>query len=161
MALSSPQHIINERPGRILVLGLLCDDEGGAAIVGGTGLTGLHRRHLNHAPLAGCVPGDVDGLVATWDDYLETCKTIMSETGLSCFANSRANNDARLYEITLWQQGLGYYNQAGEVTLDSPENIATLEKLGEFWTAGVTSEEVPWTDGWYAELQSLDEPVAT
>jgi lactose/L-arabinose transport system substrate-binding protein len=106
-------------------------------------------------------PGEVDGLVATWDDYLQTCKTILSETGLNCFANSRANNDARLYEITLWQQGLGYYNKAGEVTVDSPENIATLEKLGEFWTAGVTSEEVPWTDGWYAELQSLDEPVAT
>jgi lactose/L-arabinose transport system substrate-binding protein len=106
-------------------------------------------------------PDEVSQLVSTWNGYLEVCKTIKSETGLNCFANSKANNDARLYEIILWQQGLGYYNKDGQVTVDSPENIATLEKMGEFWAAGVTSEEVPWTDGWYAELQSLEEPVAT
>lgn len=106
-------------------------------------------------------PTEVDKLAATWDGYLEVCTTIKEQTGLDCFANSKANNDARLYEIILWQQGLGYYNQDGKITVDAPENVATLEKMGEFWTAGVTSEEIPWTDGWYAELQSLDEPVAT
>jgi ABC-type glycerol-3-phosphate transport system substrate-binding protein len=63
--------------------------------------------------------------------------------------------------MTLWQQGLGYYNENGEVTVDSPENVATLEKLGEFWDAGVVSDQLEWTDGWYAELNSLDAPVGT
>ncbi len=106
-------------------------------------------------------PISVTQMVSTWDGYLNVCKTVKAKTGLSCFANSKANNDARLYEIALWQQGLGYYDKDGKITVDSPENIATLEKFGEFWKAGVTSEETPWTDGWYAELQSPDKPVAS
>jgi lactose/L-arabinose transport system substrate-binding protein len=106
-------------------------------------------------------PDEVSALVATWDGYLDVCKTIKEETGRDCFAHNKANNFGRLYEMALWQQGLGYYNDAGEVTVDSPENIATLEKFGEFWDAEVCSDQLEWTDGWYAEMNSLDEPIAT
>lgn len=106
-------------------------------------------------------PDEVGELVATWDGYLEVCKTIKEETGFYCFAHNKANNYGRLYEMALWQQGLGYYNEAGQVTVDSPENIATLEKLGEFWDVDVCSDQLEWTDGWYAEMNSLDEPIAT
>jgi len=94
----------------------------------------------------------VSELVSTWDNYLTVCTTIMQTTGHTCFANSTATNNGRLFEIALWQQGLGYYDENGAVTVDSAENVATLEKLGEFWAAGVTSEAQPWTDSWYAEL---------
>jgi lactose/L-arabinose transport system substrate-binding protein len=120
-----------------------------------------YRRDVFEAAGLPTDPAEVSDLVATWDGYLEVCKTVKEQTGRLCFAHSRANNDARLYEIALWQQGLGYYDEEGKVTVDSPENIATLEKLAEFWEADVTSEEVPWTDPWYAELNSLDEPIAT
>jgi len=103
----------------------------------------------------------VSKLVATWDDYLGVCKTIKEKTGHNCFANGRTTNDARLYEIMLWQQGLGYYNHDGQVTVDSPENVATLEKLAEFWSAGVTSEAQPWTDPWYAELGGAGDDTVT
>ncbi len=106
-------------------------------------------------------PAEVSKMFATWDSYLETCKEIKTKTGLACFSSSKANNNARLYEMMLWQQGMGYYDADGKVTIDSPENIATLEKLGEFWTADVTSETAPWTDPWYAEFASPDESVAT
>jgi ABC-type glycerol-3-phosphate transport system substrate-binding protein len=106
-------------------------------------------------------PAEVSKMVATWDDYLKLCKTILDKTKLSCFESSKANNDARLYEMMLWQQGLGYVNANGELTVDSAENIATLEKLGEFWKAGVTADQKPWTDGWYADFASEDAPVAT
>lgn len=106
-------------------------------------------------------PDSVSALVATWDDYLKVCKTIKEKTGADCFSNNKANNYGRLYEMMLWQQGLGYYNDKGQVTVDSPENIATLEKMGEFWKANVTSDQSEWTDGWYAELASLDKPIAT
>jgi lactose/L-arabinose transport system substrate-binding protein len=103
-------------------------------------------------------PAEVSPLVATWDAYLDTCKKIVDATGVPCFMQNRANNDARWYEIMLWQQGLGYYDATGKVTIDSPENIATLEKLGEFWAApGVVSDaEANWTDPWYARFSATD-----
>jgi ABC-type glycerol-3-phosphate transport system substrate-binding protein len=120
-----------------------------------------YRRDVFKAAGLSDDPAEVDKMVSTWDGYLATCKTIKEKTGKNCFAHSTSNNDARLYEIALWQQGLGYYDAAGKVSVDSPQNVDTLEKLGEFWKAKVTSEEVPWTDPWYAELSSKDKSVAT
>jgi ABC-type glycerol-3-phosphate transport system substrate-binding protein len=106
-------------------------------------------------------PDSVSKMVATWDDYLTLCKTIKDKAGTLCFSNNKGQNFGRLYEMMLWQQGLGYYNDKNEITVDSPENIATLEKMGEFWKANVTSDELEWTDTWYAELGRLDKPIAT
>ncbi len=109
-------------------------------------------------------PVEVSKQFATWDSYLAACKTIKEKTGTPCFMQNRANNDARWYEIMLWQQGLGYYDAAGSVTIDSAENIATLKKLGEFWDAGVVADvEANWTDPWYARFKStvLADTVAT
>jgi len=107
-------------------------------------------------------PAKVSEAIATWDDYFNACKTIKEKTGLKCFANNKANNYGRLYEMMLWQQGLGYYDaKTGEVTVDSPENIATLEMLGKFWKEDLVSDELEWTDPWYAEMASLDKPVAS
>ena len=120
-----------------------------------------YRRDVFKAAGLSDDPKEVDKLVSTWDGYLSVCQTVKEKTGKNCFSLSKANNDARLYEIALWQQGLGYYDSSGKITVDSPENVATLEKLGEFWKAGVTSEEQAWTDPWYAELSSKDESVAS
>jgi ABC-type glycerol-3-phosphate transport system substrate-binding protein len=120
-----------------------------------------YRRDVFKAAGLSDDPKEVDKMVSTWDGYLDVCKTIKEKTGKNCFSLSKANNDARLYEIALWQQGLGYYDVNGKVTVDSPENVATLEKLGDFWKAGVTSEEQAWTDPWYAELSSKDSSVAS
>jgi lactose/L-arabinose transport system substrate-binding protein len=112
------------------------------------------------------LPSDPDGVskaVATWDDYFNVCKTIKEKTGSACFSNNKANNYGRLYEMMLWQQGLGYYDAEGNVTVDSPENIATLETLKKFWDADLTSDQLEWTDGWYAELaaDTSAKPIAT
>lgn len=107
-------------------------------------------------------PEQVNELVSTWDGYLDVCRTIKEETGLYCFAHNKANNYGRLYEMVLWEQGLGYYDaETGEITIDSPENVATLEMLGRFWEEDLVSDNLEWTDPWYAEFASLDEPVAT
>jgi len=110
------------------------------------------------------LPDDPDGVskaITTWDEYLTACKTIKEKTKADCFSLNKANNYARLYEMMLWQQGLGYYNDKGVVTVDSPENIATLEKMAEFWKANVVSDQLEWGDGWYGELGSNDKPIAT
>ncbi len=107
-------------------------------------------------------PESVSNLVATWEDYLQVCRTIKAKTGSYCFAHNRANNYGRLYEMVLWERGLGYYDAAtGEVTIDSPENIETLKMLGRFWEEDLVSDALEWTDPWYAELAAQDQPIAT
>ena len=120
-----------------------------------------YRRDVFGAAGLPTDPEAVSNSVATWSDYLELCQTIKEETGNDCFAQNKANNYARSFEMMLWQQGLGYYNEAGDITVDSPQNVATLEMLGAFWDAGLLSDQLEWTDGWYAELASEDSPVAT
>ena len=122
-----------------------------------------YRRDVFEAAGLPSDPESVSDAVATWDDYFNVCQTIMEKTGSACFSNNKANNYGRLYEMMLWQQGLGYYNEAGEVTVDSPENIATLETLKKFWDANLTSDQLEWTDGWYAELAADTDakPIAT
>jgi len=122
-----------------------------------------YRRDVFDAAGLSSDPDSVSEAVATWDDYFNVCQTIMEKTGSSCFSNNKANNYGRLYEMMLWQQGLGYYNAEGQVTVDSPENIATLEMLKKFWDANLTSDQLEWTEGWYAELAAETDakPIAT
>lgn len=121
-----------------------------------------YRRDVFTAAGLPTDPDSVSKLIATWDDYLKVCQTIMTKTGDDCFANNKANNYGRLYEMMLWQQGLGYYDKTGKVTVDSAQNVATLEELKKFWDAGLLSDQLEWTDGWYAELAAGGTtPVAT
>jgi lactose/L-arabinose transport system substrate-binding protein len=122
-----------------------------------------YRRDVFEAAGLPSDPESVSEAVSTWDKYFDVCQTIMEETGSACFSNNKANNYGRLYEMMLWQQGLGYYNAEGQVTVDSPENIATLEMLKRFWDADLTSDQLEWTDGWYAEMAAETDakPVAT
>jgi len=121
-----------------------------------------YRRDVFEAAGLPTDPDEVSETIATWDDYYEACRTIKEQTGSYCFAHNKANNWGRLYEMVLWQQGLGYYDpQTGDVSVDSPENVATLEKLGLFWGEDLVSDSLEWTDPWYEELGSLDQPIAT
>jgi lactose/L-arabinose transport system substrate-binding protein len=111
-------------------------------------------------------PEAVSEMVATWEGYLNTCRTIKEETGLYCFAMNKANNYGRLYEMMLWERGLGYYDrETGAVIVDSPENVEMLEMLGKFWEEDLVSDNLEWTDPWYAEFSEIlaegGKPVAT
>ena len=106
-------------------------------------------------------PDSVSEMVATWQDYLNVCKTIKDATGLYCFQNSKANNDARMFEMMLWSQGQGYFDDAGNLAVASPTNVATLELMGQFWQDDLVTDFNSWTDEWYAGFSSLDNPVAS
>ncbi len=114
-----------------------------------------YRRDVFKAAGLSDNPEDVSKALATWDDTLAVCKTIKEKTNTPCFMQNMANNDARLYEMLLWQQGLGYFDASGKVTIDSAGNVATLEKMGEFWKAGLLSDEANWTDPWYGRFKNL------
>jgi lactose/L-arabinose transport system substrate-binding protein len=114
----------------------------------------FYRRDIFEAAGLASDPDSVSAMIATYDDYLATCKTIKEKTGLNCFAQNKANNYGTMLENMLWQQGLGYYDAEGNVTIDSPATIAAAEKIGEFWKADVVSDSLEWTDPWYAELNA-------
>jgi lactose/L-arabinose transport system substrate-binding protein len=114
----------------------------------------FYRRDIFEAAGLPTAPDEVSELISTWDNFLSACVTIREETGASCFALNRANNYGDTYFNMLWQQGLGFYTEDGQVTVDGPEYVATLEKVGQFWEAGVVSDELEWTDNWYAELNA-------
>ena len=122
----------------------------------------FYRRDIFEAAGLPTEPGEVSELITTWDEFLDVCIQIKEETGANCFALNKANNYGDPYFNMLWQQGLGFTDDEGNITIDSPEHVATLEKLAEFWQADVVSDQLEWTDGWYAELNAdLDDPNLT
>lgn len=122
----------------------------------------FYRRDVFEAAGLPSTPEEVGELVSTWDNFLDACLTIKDQVGASCFALNKANNYGDTYFNMLWQQGLGFYDDAGEVIVDSPAHVETLQKLGQFWEADVVSDELEWTDNWYAELNApLDDANVT
>jgi ABC-type glycerol-3-phosphate transport system substrate-binding protein len=126
----------------------------------------FYRRDIFEAAGLASDPDSVSAMVATYEDFLATCKTIKANTGLNCFALNKANNLGTMLENMLWQQGLGYYDADGKVTIDAPYVVEAVKKIGAFWDANVVSDALEWTDPWYAELNAAisntdTPPVAT
>src|SRR5215207_8301510 len=80
----------------------------------------FYRRDIFEAAGLASDPDSVSDMVATYEDYLATCITIKEKTGLNCFALNKANNIGTMLENMLWQQGLGFYDAEGNVTIDAP-----------------------------------------
>ena len=126
----------------------------------------FYRRDIFDAAGLASDPDSVSAAIATWDDKLDTCQQIRDNTGLPCFALNRANNYGDILANMLWQQGLGFYDDDGNVTMDEPYAVEALEKIGAFWEADVVSDSLEWEDAWYAELNAdIDNtetpPIAT
>ncbi|NIS79271.1 MAG: extracellular solute-binding protein [Anaerolineales bacterium] len=124
-----------------------------------------YRRDVFEAAGLPSEPDEVSALISDFEAYFEACQTIKETTGAYCFAHNKANNYGRLYEILLWEQGLGYYDlDTGDITVNSAGNVATLELLGDFWDAEMTSDNLEWTDAWYQEFGTVEiseGPIAT
>jgi ABC-type glycerol-3-phosphate transport system substrate-binding protein len=104
-------------------------------------------------------PDSVAKLLDTWDDYYQVAKTIKEKTGAYMFALNGAQNDARVFELLMQQQRLGYFDARGKVVLENPQSIKTLEFLGRMFKEGLTQDTQAWTDPWYAGIS--EERVAT
>ncbi len=98
--------------------------------------------------------------IQTWADYYDAAQLIMAETGVPMWQQATARNNGRLFEILMWQRGLGYVDEDGNVLLDRDEGILEiLEFMGRFWDEGLALDTEEWTDSWY---RNFDEPnVAT
>lgn len=88
--------------------------------------------------------------IQTWEDYYQAAKTIKEETGVPMLQHAKARNGGRILEMLLWQRGLGYINEEGNVILDQDPRIAeTLSYLGRFWEEDFAIDAEEWTDAWY------------
>lgn len=126
----------------------------------------FYRRDIFKAAGLSDKPEDVSAMLSTWDKYLQTCKTIKDKTGLMCFTMNKANSTGDVFFNMTWQQDLDLYSDDGKVLVDGPKYVDTLNKMGEFWKSDVVSDELEWTDNWYAILKAnIDDktvkPVAT
>ncbi|MDQ3780651.1 MAG: sugar ABC transporter substrate-binding protein [Chloroflexota bacterium] len=91
--------------------------------------------------------------ITTWEDYYQAAKTIKAQAGASMLAQATARNSGRTFEMLLWQRGLGYIDQEGNVILDTEPRVQeTLEYLGRFWAEDLAADTEEWTDPWYKEM---------
>jgi lactose/L-arabinose transport system substrate-binding protein len=92
--------------------------------------------------------------INTWAQYYQAALKIKRTTGVPMWPQPTARNDARLFEILLWQQGLGYVNGKGAVILDKDARIQrTLDYMGKFWKQGLALNQEWWTNPWYKAFE--------
>jgi lactose/L-arabinose transport system substrate-binding protein len=90
--------------------------------------------------------------LTTWAGYYKAALKI-KKLGVAMWIQSKAQNDARFYETLLWQQGSGYVDAKGNVTIDKDARaLNALNLLGKMWKAGILSDQAEWTDPWYKTI---------
>jgi len=90
--------------------------------------------------------------IHTWSDFYKAGLKIKKQ-GVAMWIQSKAQNDARFFESLLWEQGSGYVNAKGNVTIDKdPRALAALNLMGKLWHAGIISDQNEWTDPWYKTI---------
>ena len=93
--------------------------------------------------------------LTTWAKWLSAGKKIKAKTGAYLWEQSKAQNDARFYEDLLWQQGSGYVDDRGHVSIDKdPRALAALNLIGQGWQDNLFANDAEWTDAWYKAIDS-------
>jgi lactose/L-arabinose transport system substrate-binding protein len=93
--------------------------------------------------------------LTTWARWLAAGRTIKAKTGAYLWYQSKAQNDARFFETLLWEQGSGYVDAKGRVTIDKdPRALAALNVLGQGWKTGALGDQPEWTDPWYKGIDT-------
>ncbi|WP_081709966.1 ABC transporter substrate-binding protein [Arthrobacter sp. 35W] len=87
---------------------------------------------------------DYSGL-KTWDELLAAGTTLKEKTGASLFSMDKAGtvgDSAGLFELLMGLQGAFYFNAAGDITLNGPEAVQSLEIIKKANDLGLV-EDVP------------------
>lgn len=97
-------------------------------------------------------PADVAAALQTWDDYYDAAAAIKDATGAYMLAYADFNYDERILETLLQQRGIGYVDFEDNITINSPEAVATLEYVGKLVADGYAQNAPAWFDEWYAGI---------
>jgi lactose/L-arabinose transport system substrate-binding protein len=94
--------------------------------------------------------------VQTWDDLIAAGKVIKDKTGHTLLSTDIAAGGG--FQMLLQQLGEGLFNDAGEITLDSPDAVRVLTMLQEMSDAGLIKNVTGW-DGRVTSAKDGDSAV--
>ncbi|MBS4178212.1 ABC transporter substrate-binding protein [Lederbergia citrea] len=83
---------------------------------------------------------DIDS-IKTWEDYVEAGKQVVAKTG-KMMTNVHTGDYMTMWEM-ISQQGSDWFDENGEVTVDSKENIKTLQFLHDMVYVNKIAELTP------------------
>ena len=92
----------------------------------------------------------------TWDELVEMGKTIKDKTGHTLLTADLTGGG--LFQVLLQQQGVGLFNDAGEITISTPEAVRTLELMKSMHDAGLVKNVQGW-DGRVTSAKDSDSAV--
>ncbi|UTT53256.1 ABC transporter substrate-binding protein [Microbacterium maritypicum] len=92
----------------------------------------------------------------TWDDLIAAGKVIKEKTGHTLLSTDLSAGGG--FQMLLQQLGRGLFNEAGEITLDSPEAVRVLTMLQEMNEAGLIKNVTGW-DGRVTSAKDGDSAV--
>lgn len=104
-------------------------------------------------------PEEVAKHIQTFDDYYDAAKQIKEKTGVTIFSDSKTASNNRFFETIMWQRGLWYFDENGQVALDNPDIIEIGNYIAKFMDEDLVYDAEPWSDAWLNGL--LDDKVAT
>lgn len=102
-----------------------------------SGTVGLYYRS-DYFSDAGIDPASV----TTWDDLVKAGETIKKKSGHTLMSVDISGGAG--FSMMLQQQGLSYFNEAGEVTVNSPEAVKTLALLQDMQNKGLLKNVRGW-----------------
>ena len=89
---------------------------------------------------AGVDPDDIK----IWDDYIEAGKKVQAANkGVKMLILDYSNDDS-LFRILLNQQGIFYFNEKGEIALESYEALQALKLIKNLVDTGLTINNTSW-----------------
>lgn len=94
--------------------------------------------------------------IVNWDDYIEAGKKVKEATGANML--SYDSNESTVYTIFMSQQGLGYFTDDGNNTLDTNESLKTASLFKELSDNDILLGAPGW-DAWVTSLS--DSQTAT
>lgn len=101
---------------------------------------------------------DIDS-IKTWDDYIQAGITIKEKTGYYMMASTANGTHCDELMMLLNQQGGQYYDEDGNVKLDSPEMLNAVEIMKELFSNDLVYD---CPDIWNDRIKAVnDEKVAT
>ena len=88
--------------------------------------------------------------IETWDDLVAAGETIKARTGHTLLSSDVATGGT--FQMLLQQQGLGLFDEAGEIAITAPEAVEALTLLQTMNEKGLLKNVKGW-DGRVTECQ--------
>lgn len=94
-------------------------------------------------------PEEVEELLGTWDDYYDVARIIKDKTGANMFSDSFEQPTLRNFEKMMFQNGIWYFDENDNVTINNPIIKDILQYIKKFKDEDLLDNSIEWTQAWY------------